>query len=1291
MWGANVARIGETNYTSFENALSAATAGQTIVLLTNIGTKSSEAVTISKNVTIDGQGQYSISRYFTVNASKQLTLKDITVSNNKKASSAPRTVTLKNGSHLILSNATIVPNQSHIAVGVSASASAYIDIVEGTTNTIRNYTGNTTIYLSSTSSFYALYIQGNGTLNVEHVGTGGFALGCVQATSSAKFVVTAPNFNVTSEAAGRVFSSYLTTSNLTCGIYSDKPAADLVNDQSLIFPMTGENAGKYEVIGTINVATYGVKASIDKLAYTSLAAAIAAAEVGDEVTLWDDAVATAVTKSIYIYPNGHDASAITAGTGYIRVTKKDWQNNDYYFFGAVNSTIEGGKTVYLPTNSSELAFAASLATNGEIIRLANDITLNEKIEFVGDIIFDLNGKTITCDEENYLSVQDEVVTFVDGSAGQTGTVTTSDYTCLYVTKRQATSKAIINGGTFISTKATYNGSNMEKATIQVGEGAELEINDGRIQSNNNAIYAKASYGWKYQYGFWMSDNTVVWPATVTINGGEIVSSGEECICMAGNSAQGGNPLPTTLTLNGGTITGTKHGVVLMGNGATLNMTDGTITATNGFGIAGNGKVGSGNANTVNDPNAWVDYGGTSITISGGSVTSANAAGIYQPQAGDVTIEGGAITGQTGIAIKSGTLEVTGGTITATGEQVVYEHGYNGGALQTGAAISIESNGVYAGGINISISDDANLVSAEGYAIYEYVSNPGDDTQVENISVIDGNFEGGVSVSQDLAAEGGFISGGTWSEDVIANVVEGKTTTETSGDYVVGLVTVATSLIPATINANSIVELANSENLVDNKEVKKLTVENVTLTVKSGKILKVGKGAVLLQGTGKIIVEAGGSLLVDGLVYGADGTNFEIQTSETQVGSVLFSPATHFITEDHPAAVVAMTVAQGVTTGGEDVWTRFAMPVDELKTAWTKTPSVPTWLYGWDYETSHWALLENGSTDMQPWNGYTLSNDQTGAVVYTFHGNLVGNADAALNFVHEGYQYFGNSYTAYIDAKTLLQGLIDSHIDGSIWMWDVVNQVYGASTLNNLANKPEILDDWQKEVAPMQTFILKISGASSADESISYADAIWGNPRYGNSSTASPAPRRQVAAQNEEAYMQIEVTAANGKKDRIVFTESTDYSDAFESGYDASKYMNERALNIFSTISGENYSVIASDNIGGKTMSLRTVDAATYTMTFRHVEGEGYAVRDNVTGSVIAVEEDATYEFAAQPNSIAEGRFEIISPAKTPTAIDNTDVKSGVKGIYTIMGQYLGEDFNALPAGVYIVNGVKIVK
>lgn len=447
----------------------------------------------------------------------------------------------------------------------------------------------------------------------------------------------------------------------------------------------------------------------------------------------------------------------------------------------------------------------------------------------------------------------------------------------------------------------------------------------------------------------------------------------------------------------------------------------------------------------------------------------------------------------------------------------------------------------------------------------------------------------------------------------------------------------------------------------------------------------------VQGNSNVTVKPGSALIIgEGGITTEDPENIVVEANENGAASLLLDPT--ITVNQTPNLTVKMTVPAGIDSKtNEDVWHRFAMPVQQLTSAWTKKNGYETWLYGWNYEANDWALVSGGSTGMEPWKGYTLSYNNTGEEVYTFKGKLVGNTDAALNFVHEGYNFFGNSYTGYIDAKTLVEGLVDSHIDGTVYMWDAENQNYGSVTLNRLRNDSH-LEDWEKEVAPMQTFILRIVGANSAAEEVKYADAIWGNPRYGKGGNNS-APRRRKMPQigQDDAYFQMVVTAANGKSDRIIFTENAANSNDFESGFDADKFMNEKSLNIYSTINGENYSTIATDNLEGMTISMQTKNAVNYTISFKYVEGNEYALLDKATNQLITIEEGTTYEFSAQPNSTIEGRFQIVERNNMPTAIENTEVKAKVKGIYSITGMYLGEDFEALPAGVYVVDGVKIVK
>ena len=477
-------------------------------------------------------------------------------------------------------------------------------------------------------------------------------------------------------------------------------------------------------------------------------------------------------------------------------------------------------------------------------------------------------------------------------------------------------------------------------------------------------------------------------------------------------------------------------------------------------------------------------------------------------------------------------------------------------------------------------------------------------------------------------------------------------------------------------------------------------EDATLTIPEGKTLEVTNGLDVTDGA-TLDVAAGSTLVVgEGGVTSENTGSIVIESNENGSASFLLSP--EVIVNTTPNLTVKMTVKgkgyKNESAGKTYYWHRFAAPV-VMAEEWSKAPSYGTWLYGWDYTAEGgkgaWAELAS-SEDMVPFQGYTLSPEHLIAneneeIVYSFKGQLAGNQNMNLQFNARGFNFFGNSYTGYIDVLTLVDQLMgNENIDGSVYMWNNGEQGYEPVSLQDLKENPTHYLDWQKEIAPMQTFILRqINTGEDVSTLLNYENSIWKNPRYGNVPAPAPAPKR--AAADADPFVRVMITAANGQNSQMSFAENADRSDDFEKGYDALKYMNENTINVYSTLDGQNLANVATNDLEGKTITLQTNDEIAYTMSFLVAEGEEYAIRDNATGKVIAIEEGATYEFAAQPNSTVEGRFEIVAAAKMPTAIENTEVKANAKGIYTLTGQYLGEDFEAVPAGVYVVNGVKIVK
>jgi hypothetical protein len=210
--------------------------------------------------------------------------------------------------------------------------------------------------------------------------------------------------------------------------------------------------------------------------------------------------------------------------------------------------------------------------------------------------------------------------------------------------------------------------------------------------------------------------------------------------------------------------------------------------------------------------------------------------------------------------------------------------------------------------------------------------------------------------------------------------------------------------------------------------------------------------------------------------------------------------------------------------------------------------------------------------------------------------------------------------------------------------------------------------------------------NSGQSAVNYATSVWGNPQGQN--VAIKAPKREEETSTLSALLEITVTDGNAT-DRVMLIEDEEYSNEYDFGADAVKYMNG-SFNLYANTTIGQLDMVATDNIENTELSFKAGNAVNYTISFNNVEGD-FVLIDHANNNQVAIVEGGIYTFAAQPNATAENRFAIVPAAKMPTAIENTEVKANVKGIYTIMGQYLGEDFDILPAGVYVVDGVKIVK
>ena len=212
--------------------------------------------------------------------------------------------------------------------------------------------------------------------------------------------------------------------------------------------------------------------------------------------------------------------------------------------------------------------------------------------------------------------------------------------------------------------------------------------------------------------------------TITDNkgGGKIVSTGSQAIGVGSNS----------VTNIKKAIVESVEGAVITGRatGATINIYDGTFSASDNAVIAGNGSDREGTGNTVN----------ISGGVFNGKITTSGyvACGIYAPWKDNINVTGGTfnITGGAGIVARAGNVTVTNAVFNTTGNAT----GKVGDSrvVVPCSAIVFDSEAAYPALTNTSaISVESGTFTSEAEAIS--VVKPEGEGAAERVSVTGGTF------------------------------------------------------------------------------------------------------------------------------------------------------------------------------------------------------------------------------------------------------------------------------------------------------------------------------------------------------------------------------------------------------------------------------------------------------------------------------------------------------------------------------------------------------------------------
>ena len=734
--------IGETGYPTFNDALAVAGSTQTtITLLKDLG----DNITIpeGKNIILD-LGNHTL-----------------------RNTSANATVIVNNGT-LVITNGTVTSDKKSGMINNNSSGKLTINdgnyIATGKRQSIYNdggtlNIGGTAKLESSTNERATLHNLNNGTINI----TGGTIIakdsyaiynekGLINiGTKDDDFNTDAPkilgkNYGIIAATSYNFYDGIIgsVSSNITGKVTKTGLTPTYVNDgsQTLLNEMETDSVKK---TGTYTDDVSGIT-------YNTLYGWI---DPTNRITVTFDPTGGTTSKSykkMYIgNPVGTlpDAERVdhlfdgwyTEENGGSQITENTMPNTDTTYYA--HWTYVDPNTVAL-CDGELMSLAAAFAKGGNIT-LMSDVIITTPLLMNKAATFDLNGHTISL-KNNYINITEEV-TITDSSNPQTGKITSNaDFTIIVGEENQSTNGYLIHKGGTIEGLGAYGAIRNYATTI---------IDGGTVTANAT----------ESEYVIYNQDELIVKSGTVhSTNGRAIQVHENSTFVMDGGlfTSDAENDQTVNLygncsaTINGGTIEGLNNntaGIAMFGN-TNLTVNGGTIKG-HAMAIAGNGNEVSGNAN---------------ITINDGTLVATNGVGMYLPQRNSTTIiNGGNISGPTAIEIRASELIINGGTITATSNTYSVTNNASG-TTTTGAAIAVSQHNTKLP-IHVVIND-GTFTGKVPICDVNPMNNPQDALDLIDIDIRGGNFNSTGNTMVDSFPSDPFITGGTYTFDPSAYVVDG---------------------------------------------------------------------------------------------------------------------------------------------------------------------------------------------------------------------------------------------------------------------------------------------------------------------------------------------------------------------------------------------------------------------------------------------------------------------------------------------------------------------------------------
>ena len=682
--------------------------------------------------------------------------------------------------------------------------------------------------------------------------------------------------------------------------------------------------------------------------------------------------------------------------------------------------------------------------------------------------------------------------------------------------------------------------------------------------------------------------------------------------------------------------------------------------------------------TVSD-NAPIFNIGKDAKITANSLAYAAGYGIWN-------YEGKATTSHHGFEIRAGKLNVTGGSIICTATQPADDQFNGSGSTSLANAIAACQHSTK---LPIKVLIKGGLLKAYT-PIYQANPQNNEPEYIDSVSVVVDSARV-FSTSKNIVWSANkriTLNGGVYNLSPSQYVAEGKVVVENKDatyPYTIDDKPAEITFNKENGNWNNVANWSNTTGATPATPV--VIAANVVIpdgVTAEAYGIKVGDGKT-------ITIKNGGKLLVG--KEGIAGLSRVDQLKIEDGGILAISPAAE--ANNHPMGTMEKTMGirsvEGEYNDGfrayKYIWENIAIPtVDAIKDSLT--------VNYWNIKDGY-KKIDSGVMS-KPFQGYHVTIKPAHPQQnFQFSGRLCGNQDATLTMPQQGFHFFGNSWSAPMDVNEILNQIehykanvvnsgikvyVSDHITiGDDNYWDGTYLDVNRETLKDAAFAEKF-----STIPPMQGFFMFSNGA--AEISLNYEKAVW------NIALASSSQSKKSAkyiAPDDTVRVSIKLSSSNGRMDRLYLSEGKLLQ--------STKMMNARPnVNIYAIGADGNYSMYGvEESLSGLEIGIVTNVAEDYTLSFDHVTGEVLYIKDMQTGILTEMSDGNSYTFTADANTASE-RFRIVSRSEVTTGVDDTTAETTAataKGIYSITGQYLGDadQQNTLPAGVYIINGKKVVK